>query len=121
MANSPYPHLYDPINFLVRSTQLYTQRRQDSELPKNYKFTVEELVNFLQAEFQLVDRAQLYYLHLQTTPSTIWNINHNLNRPVQIRCKNEDDETIIGEVYDDSMDDTSIEFTAPVQGICLCT
>ena len=121
MADSPYPHLYDPIGFLRRSTQLYTQRRQDSELPKNYKFTIEELVAFLQSEFQLVDQSQMYYLHAQTTLATIWNINHNLNRPVQVRCKNEDEENMVGEPYDDDMDNTSIEFTTAVKGFALCT
>jgi len=50
---SNYPHLFDDIGFLYRTTQLYTQRRQAMESPDNYKFTIEDLATFLIAEFGL--------------------------------------------------------------------
>lgn len=118
---SDYPHLFDDIGVLHRTTQLYTQRRQTLELPENYKFTVEDLANFLITEFSLVTDDKLYYVHTQGTPATIWNINHNLNRPVQVRCKNSSDETMIGEIFDDTVNDTSVEFTIAVEGTALCT
>lgn len=118
---SDYPHLFDDIGTLDRTTQLYTQRRKSTELPENYKFTIEELATFLQEEFHMVTADKLYYLHTQSSPSDIWNIHHGLGRPVQVRCKNASDENIVGEVNDDTMDDTSIAFTIAVDGTALCT
>jgi hypothetical protein len=118
---SDYPHLFDNIGFLTRTTQMYTQRRQDVELPENYKWTVEELAAFFVTEFEMVTADQLYYLHSQGTPSTVWNITHNLNRPVQIRCKDESDDGMVGEISDDSMNTSSVLFTVAVQGVALCT
>jgi len=113
---SDYPHLFDNIGFLHRQTQLYTQRRQNSELPENYKFTVEDIATFLIADFLLVTEADLTYDHLQSTPATIWTINHNLNRNVQVRCKDLGDNNMVGEVFDDSANTITITFTTPVSG-----
>lgn len=118
---SDYPHLFDDIGSLHRTTQLYTQRRQTVELPENYKFTIEQLADFLIAEFEFVTVDKLYYLHSQTTPATIWNINHNLGRPVHVRCKDGNDLNIVGEPSDDTINDTSIQFTVAVEGSALCS
>jgi len=118
---SDYPHLFDDIGALTRTTQLYTQRRSILELPENYKFTIETLADYLKSEFSLVTSDQLFYLHSQPTDALIWNINHNLNRPVQVRCKDASDVNIVGEVFDNTVDDTSIEFTIAVSGTALCT
>ncbi len=41
------PHLYPTIPSLTLETQLYTQRRSNSESPDNYRFTVQELLDYL--------------------------------------------------------------------------
>lgn len=118
---SDYPHLFDPIGFLHRQTQLYTQRRQNSELPENYRFTVEDLALFIITEFQFITLPELTYDHLQVTPSATWTIVHNLNRVVQVRCKDNDDNNIVGEVSDDSPNQISITFTTAVAGHAFLT
>lgn len=118
---SDYPHLFDDIGSLTRTTQLYTQRRSSVESPNNYKFTIEELADYLIAEFGFVTLDKLYYLHVQSGVSATWNITHNLNRPVHVRCKNSDDENIVGEPFDDNMNQTSVSFTIAVEGTALCT
>lgn len=118
---SDYPHLFDDIVALTSTTQLYTQRRSSVESPNNYRFTIEQLADFLVSEFGFATLDKIYYLHVQSTAATTWNITHNLNRPVQVRCKNADDENIVGEPFDDSMIETSIIFTVAVEGTALCT
>lgn len=118
---SPYPHLFDNIGFLHRQTQMYTQRRQNSELPENYKFTVEEFMTFVIVDFGLITAADITYTHSQGTPSTTWTINHNLNRNVQVRCKDSDDINIVGDIIDDNMNAITILFTTPVEGIAFIT
>ena len=118
---SDYPHLFDNIGSITRTTQMYTQRRSSVESPGNYKFTVEELADFLIQEFELITKDKMYYLHIQTTPATIWNVPHNLDRPVQVRCWDQDDINIIGEPSNDSINSTSIGFTVAVNGAALCT
>lgn len=118
---SDYPHLFDDIGSLTRTTQLYTQRRASVESPNNYKFTIEDLAGYLETEFGHVKSDQLYYLHTQSTPSTSWSVVHNLNRPVQFRCWDTNDDNIIGEPVNDNMDQISIGFTMAIDGFALCT
>lgn len=118
---SPYPHLFDPIGFLHRQTQLYTQRRQNSELPENYRYTVEDLATFLITEFQLVTTSDLSYIHSQGSDSTTWNITHNLNRNVQVRAKDHLGAGIIGEVTDTGLNSITLTFTTAVRGTAYIT
>lgn len=118
---SDYPHLFDNIGSITRTTQLYTQRRSSVESPNNYKFTIEELADYLIQEFELITKSKMYYLHTQNTPSTIWNIPHNLDRPVQVRCWDQDDINMVGEPSNDSINSTSIGFTIAVTGSAVCT
>jgi len=100
---------------------LYTQRRQNSELPENYKFTVELIANFLIADFQLITQDNITYLHSQASAATIWTVVHNLNRNVQVRCVDGDDNNIVGEPFIDSLNQITIVFTTPVEGIAIIT
>lgn len=118
---SPYPHLFDNIGFLNRQTQLYTQRRQNSELPENYKFNVEELMLFVIVEFGLITTADITYTHSQLTPSATWTVVHNLNRDVQVRCVDDGDNNIVGEPFNNSANQITITFTTPVAGIAIVT
>jgi len=118
---SDYPHLFDDIGFLNRQTQLYTQRRQNSELPKNYKFNVEFLLSFVITEFQLITADNITYTHSQASPSATWTVIHNLNRNVQLRCIDDDDNNIIGEPTNDSPNQITITFTTPVAGTAIIT
>lgn len=45
------PHLFTVIPSLHRQTQLYTQRRSNAESPANYRFTIEEIAEFMASEF----------------------------------------------------------------------
>lgn len=49
-----YAHLFPIIPSLTRTTQIYTQRRSGVESPANYRFTIEELMDFISAEFGLL-------------------------------------------------------------------
>jgi hypothetical protein len=49
-----YAHLFPIISSITRTTQIYTQRRSSAESPANYRFTVEELMDFISAEFGLL-------------------------------------------------------------------
>lgn len=118
---SDYPHLFDDIVFLHRQTQLYTQRRQNSELPENYKFKVEDLAAFLILEFGLITAADISYTHAQATASTTWTVIHNLGRDVQVRCVDDGDNNIVGEPFNDSPNQITITFTTPVAGIAIVT
>lgn len=44
------PHLYPIIPSIDKETQIYTQRRKNSETPTNYRFTLEEVMIFLKEE-----------------------------------------------------------------------
>ena len=118
---SDYPHLFDDIGSITRTTQVYTQRRSSVQSPANYKYTVEQLAEFLIQEFEIITVDKLYYIHQQLTPATLWIIPHNLGRPVQVRCWDQDDINIIGEPSNDSINSTSIGFTIAVNGAALCT
>jgi len=118
---SDYPHLFDNIGSIARTTQLYTQRRSNVEIPANYKFTIENLVDFIKEEFEVITLDKLYYIHHQATSATIWAFNHNLDRPVMCRVWDEDDINMIGETSNDSINATSIFFTVAVNGYALVT
>ena len=72
MALSPYPHLFDELDgAFTRTTQLYTQRVAGHATPKNYRFTIEEMLLWMIAEFGLVDTGDIYHLHVQASASTL--------------------------------------------------
>jgi hypothetical protein len=119
--SSPYPHLFDDIGFLHRQTQVYTQRRQNSELPENYKYTIEEMAVFLIAEFLLVEKADLSFVHSQAIDSTTWIVNHNLDRWVQVRAKDHLGNGMQGEIIDTSLNSITITFTLAVRGTAYIT
>jgi hypothetical protein len=48
------PTDFAAIPALDPKTQLYTQRRTDTEAPTNYRFSVEELAEFLALNFDLL-------------------------------------------------------------------
>ena len=117
MALSPYPHLFDELDgAFTRSTQLYTQRVSGHATPKNYRFTIEEMFLWMVAEFGLIDIGDIWHLHEQTTPSTTWTINHNLNRPIIARVKDASGNNVVGEVADVSVDQATITFTIAISG-----
>lgn len=118
---SDYPHLFNDIGFLNRQTQLYTQRRQNSELPENYKFNIEFLLSFVITEFQLITADNITYTHSQLTPSATWTVIHNLGRDVQVRCVDDGDNNIVGEPFNDSSNQITITFTTPVAGVAIVT
>lgn len=118
---SDYPHLFDDIGFLNRQTQLYTQRRQNSEPPENYKFNIETMLSFVITEFQLITADNITYLHSQLTASATWTVIHNLGRNVQVRCVDGDDNNIVGEPFIDSLNAITIYFTTPVEGVAIIT
>lgn len=49
-----YAHLFPIIPSLTRTTQIYTQRRSGVESPANYRFTIENLMEFIAEEFDLL-------------------------------------------------------------------
>ncbi len=118
MALSPYPHLFEELDgAFTRTTQLYTQRRGNGLTPKNYRFTIEELALYIIAEFALIDMGDIWHLHEQTTPSTEWTINHNLNRPVgSARVKDASGNEVVGEVADVTVNQATITFTIAIAG-----
>lgn len=117
MALSPYPHLFDELDgAFTRTTQLYTQRRGNGLAPKNYRFTIEEMLLWMIAEFGLVDTGDIYHLHVQASPSTTWTINHNLNRPIMARVRDASGNNVIGEVADVNVDQATITFTIAISG-----
>lgn len=118
MALSPYPHLFDELDgAFTRTTQLYTQRRGNGLAPKNYRFTIEEMLLWMIAEFGLVDTGDIYHLHVQASASTTWTINHNLNRPVgSARVKDASGNDVVGEITDVNTDQATITFTIAISG-----
>lgn len=117
MALSPYPHLFDELDgAFTRTTQLYTQRRGNGLTPKNYRFTIEEMLLWMIAEFGLVDTGDIYHLHVQSSPSTTWTIDHNLNRPIIARVRDASGNNVVGEVADVSVDQAIITFTVAIAG-----
>jgi len=50
----PKVHEFPAISSLHPETQLYTQRRSNSETPTNYRFSVEELAAYFFAQFNMV-------------------------------------------------------------------
>lgn len=68
------------------------------------------------AEFNLVDASNIYHLHIQSTPSTVWNISHNLNRPIIARVKDVAGNNVVGEVADVNVDQATITFTVAIAG-----
>lgn len=118
MALSPYPHLFDELDgAFTRTTQLYTQRRGNGLAPKNYRFTIEEMLLWVIAEFGLVDTGDIYHLHVQASASTTWTINHNLNRPVgSARVKDASGNDVVGEITDVNTDQATITFTVAIAG-----
>lgn len=117
MALSPYPHLFDELDgAFTRTTQLYTQRRGNGLAPKNYRFTIEEMLLWMIAEFGLVDAGDIYHLHVQSSPSTTWTITHNLNRPIMARVRDASGNNVIGEVADVNVDQATITFTIAISG-----
>jgi hypothetical protein len=68
------------------------------------------------AEFGLVDVGDIWHLHEQTTPSTTWTINHNLNRPIIARVKDASGNNVVGEVTDVNVDQANITFTIAIAG-----
>mgnify|MGYP000641991965 CR=1 FL=1 len=70
------PHLFTPIPSLNAETQLYTQRRSNAEDPANYRFTLAELLQFLQDEYglgKLVGYSQKFPNHQNNT--LVWTEN----------------------------------------------
>jgi hypothetical protein len=70
------PHLFAPIPSLNAETQLYTQRRSNAEDPANYRFTLSELLQFLQDEYglrKLVGYSQKFPNHQINT--LVWTEN----------------------------------------------
>ena len=117
MALSPYPHLFDELDgAFTRSTQLYTQRVAGHATPKNYRFTIEEMLLWVIAEFGLVDTGDIYHLHVQASPATTWTIDHNLNRPIIARVKDASGNNVVGEVADVNVDQATITFTVAIAG-----
>ena len=118
MALSPYPHLFDELDgAFTRTTQLYTQRTANGATPRNYRFTIEEMLLWMIAEFGLVDTGDIYHLHVQASASTTWTINHNLNRPVgSARVKDASGNDVVGEITDVNTDQATITFTIAISG-----
>lgn len=117
MALSPYPHLFDELDgAFTRTTQLYTQRTASGATPKNYRFTLEEMLLWMISEFNLVDSSNIYHLHIQSTPATVWSITHNLNRPIIARVKDVAGNNVVGEVADVNVDQATITFTVAIAG-----
>lgn len=117
MALSNYPHLFDELgNNFDRTLQLYTQRKSSSALPQNYRFTAEEMILWMMVEFDLIDRSNLYHIHVQSSPSDTWTINHNLNRAIIARVKDASGNTLIGNVTDSSNNQAIIFFNVAVSG-----
>ena len=100
---------------------MYTQRPRSDEPPTNKRFDIEQFMDFILAEWQLVQFGQLSYIHYQTSASQDWTIAHGLGRPVNFRCMDSDENTIIGAPIDDTINQISIHFTVPVEGIAIIT
>ena len=63
-----------------------------------------------------VDEKDLNYVHVQSTTSTAWIIEHNLNKLPSVRIEDPDENDIIGEIDYLSTNKLIINFVIPVSG-----
>lgn len=61
------------------------------------------------------------FIHFQTTPSSTWIVDHNMNNYVGVACYNSADELVIPEVQFNSMDSITLTFPTPVTGKVVCS
>ena len=79
------------------------------------------MMMFVITEFQLITADNITYTHTQLAASTTWTVIHNLGRHVQVRCIDADDNNIVGEPFNDSVNQITITFTTPVDGTAIIT
>ena len=58
-----------------------------------------------------------YYRHTQSTGSTTWNINHNLNRYPTVVTRNDTGKIIIGDVQYIDENNVVVNFNSPRSGV----
>lgn len=60
------------------------------------------------------------YTHEQTTPSMVWDIQHNMHRIPNVNVYNEAGEQIIGDVVQITEENLTITFSEPLTGTAIC-
>lgn len=60
------------------------------------------------------------YIHLQEVPTTLWTVNHKLNRVVNVTTYNEAGIAIHGAVEVQDNDNVFIHFNVAVKGTAIC-
>ena len=63
-----------------------------------------------------IDEKDLHYTHIQSVPSTLWTIEHNLNKLASVRIEDADGNDVIGEIDYVSTNKLIINFVIPVLG-----
>lgn len=61
------------------------------------------------------------FVFTQTTASTIWTINHGLNRAVSVTLLDGGNEEIVGTVVHTNLNTVTVTFNVPVSGQALIT
>ncbi len=61
-----------------------------------------------------------FYIHDQTAPSTVWTINHNLNKPVSITTFSTNGMKVDGSILSDGLNKSTITFASVFAGIAYC-
>ena len=65
------------------------------------------------------DVLNLRYVHTQTVPSDVWDINHKLNREIIVQLYNTAGQEIEGEVIRIDSLKTSVHFAYPISGTAI--
>ncbi|MCA0335028.1 MAG: hypothetical protein LCH44_13895 [Bacteroidetes bacterium] len=105
------PPLFPWILSLDEETELYTQRRAESEPPANYKFRLITLFNWIKTKLGIQNVVIEF-----PNPVTVWPCPHNMGRRTNLKCVDLDGNILNGEwEYIDDNNEV-IRFNTPRAG-----
>ena len=110
---------------LTETTELYTQRREASEVPANLRFSLRQLYNYFRLAFGFSDTVKVN----RSVASAEWDIVHGLGRNPVVEVYEEvavvgtgnatQVRRVLAEVEQVDLNRVIVRFNAPVKGFAL--
>jgi len=98
---------------VTKDTIFGSPRRAIDEILTNTKLTVHQLYLFMQEEYGLSDKT---YIHEQGMPSTIWTINHPLEKYVSVTVVDSGNNIVEGAITYIDDNNLTISFNSSFSG-----
>ena len=77
--------------------------------------------NPVSGEFDLVNSlSDISYVHAQTVPATVWNVNHNLNTKCAVQVVDSSGNQIVAQIDWIDNNNVQVSFNIPAAGFVYC-